>query len=442
MSSSDVAITARDLGKAYMIARDQEQHATLAETILHWAKNPMKRTNKETFWALRDLSFTINKGEVVGIIGRNGAGKSTLLKVLSRITEPSAGEVDLYGRVGSLLEVGTGFHPELTGRENIFLNGAIIGMARSEIQRQFDAIVDFAGVEQFLDTPVKRYSSGMYVRLAFAVAAHLETEILIIDEVLAVGDAEFQKKCLSKMSDVAHLGRTVLFVSHSMNAVQQLCGRVIRLVNGRLEFDSTDVRAGVMGYLNGSKREGAPVAWVNPGNKFEAEDFMPLSVRLVDDDGNPVTQSVSRDISVWVEIRGNMRFPNALLKIGYVLVGPDGAVVYESAFTDHDQEQWPRLTKGMVRLRSRLPVELLNEGAHHLELAVSIHCAKWICEPKKTAPSLTFTVMGPLSDSPYWRERREGAIAPLLDWSATIEADRAADGNPGDETPMQQKVLV
>ena len=175
------------MSKAYTIAHNEEKHSTLAETLLARVKNPFKRMNRETFWALRDVSFEIKKGDVVGIIGRNGAGKSTLLKILSRITGPTKGEIDIYGRVGSLLEVGTGFHPELTGRENIFLNGAILGMNKAEIRKQFDAIVDFAGIEQFLDTPVKRYSSGMYVRLAFAVAAHLRTEILIVDEVLAVG---------------------------------------------------------------------------------------------------------------------------------------------------------------------------------------------------------------------------------------------------------------
>ena len=186
------------------------------------------------FWALRDVSFDVQQGEVLGIIGRNGAGKSTLLKILSRITEPTAGRVTLRGRVASLLEVGTGFHPELTGRENIFLNGAILGMSRAEIRRKFDEIVAFAEVEQFLDTPVKRYSSGMYVRLAFAVAAHLEPEILVVDEVLAVGDAEFQKKCLGKMGEVAKGGRTVLFVSHNMAAIRRLCSRVILLKNGRI----------------------------------------------------------------------------------------------------------------------------------------------------------------------------------------------------------------
>jgi ABC-type polysaccharide/polyol phosphate transport system ATPase subunit len=236
MSSSDLAVSVKGLSKAYTISHGQEKHVTLAETVLSRLKNVFKRQNRETFWALKDISFDINKGDVVGIIGRNGAGKSTLLKVLSRITEPTAGEIDVYGRVGSLLEVGTGFHPELTGRENIFLNGAILGMGKAEIRRQFDAIVDFSGVETFLDTPVKRYSSGMYVRLAFAVAAHLNPEILIVDEVLAVGDSQFQEKCIGKMSEVSRSGRTVLFISHNMLAIQKLCTRGILMEAGRLKF--------------------------------------------------------------------------------------------------------------------------------------------------------------------------------------------------------------
>ena len=231
---TDIAISVRGLSKAYRITHDDQRPSTLAETLLRRARRPFARAARETFWALRDLSFDIPAGEVVGIIGRNGAGKSTLLKILSRITEPTSGTVDLYGRVGALLEVGTGFHPELTGRENIFLNGAILGMTKAEIRRQFDAIVDFAGVEKFLDTPVKRYSSGMYVRLAFAVAAHLSPEILIVDEVLAVGDAEFQKKCLGKMKDVSSQGRTVLFVSHNMSAIRALCKTGLVLKAGQL----------------------------------------------------------------------------------------------------------------------------------------------------------------------------------------------------------------
>ena len=241
MSSSEspgtLAVSVRGLSKSYAIARNRASHVTLAETMLHRLRHPFARERQDTFWALKDVSFDIQKGDVVGIIGRNGAGKSTLLKILSRITEPTAGQIDLYGRVGSLLEVGTGFHPELTGRENIYLNGHILGMRRREIDRQFDVIVDFAEVEKFLDTPVKRYSSGMYVRLAFAVAAHLNSEILVIDEVLAVGDIQFQQKCLGKMQNVAaHEGRTVLFVSHNMPAVKQLCSRVLLLEGGSPKF--------------------------------------------------------------------------------------------------------------------------------------------------------------------------------------------------------------
>ena len=234
--SDDIAISVRNIGKAYTLMHNQAKHTTLAEAALDRLRHPFRRQGKETFWALKDISFDIAQGDVVGIIGRNGAGKSTLLKVLSRITQPTTGEIDLWGRVGSLLEVGTGFHPELTGRENIYLNGHILGMRKKEIDRQFDAIVDFAGVEQFLDTPVKRFSSGMYVRLAFAVAAHLDAEILIVDEVLAVGDTEFQKKCLGKMKDVASSGRTVLLVSHNMAAVGNLCNSAIVIRNGQLMY--------------------------------------------------------------------------------------------------------------------------------------------------------------------------------------------------------------
>lgn len=233
MSSSDVAIHARNVSKSYRIVHEHRA-TTLGESVVRKLRKPLARTESETFWALKDLDFEIKKGDVVGIVGRNGAGKSTLLKILSRITAPTTGEITIRGRVGSLLEVGTGFHPELTGRENIFLNGAILGMTRKEIDRRFDAIVDFSGSEQFLDTPVKRYSSGMYVRLAFSVAAHLDPEVMIVDEVLAVGDAEFQKKCIAKMQDVASSGRTVLFVSHNMTSVTTLCKSAILLDKGRL----------------------------------------------------------------------------------------------------------------------------------------------------------------------------------------------------------------
>ena len=233
-------IKVEGLSKQYRIGARKERNDTLRDTIIGAVRAPLNvfRRNgysaDQTIWALKDVSFEVEPGSVLGVIGRNGAGKSTLLKILSRITDPTTGQVDLYGRVGSLLEVGTGFHPELTGRENIFLNGSMLGITRKDIERKFEQIVDFAGVEKFIDTPVKRYSSGMYVRLAFAVAAHLEPEILIIDEVLAVGDAEFQKKCLGKMGDVAGEGRTVLFVSHNIASIQRLCNSVILLNGGKV----------------------------------------------------------------------------------------------------------------------------------------------------------------------------------------------------------------
>lgn len=250
------AIRVSDLGKEYHIGELQQPHKRLGDQIAEAALAPFRRAAKiargqghgaagldERFWALKDVSFEIRPGEVTGIIGRNGAGKSTLLKVLSRITEPTTGEAEIHGRIGALLEVGTGFHPELTGRENVFLNGAILGMKRGEISRKFDEIVDFAEIDQFVDTPVKHYSSGMYVRLAFSVAAHLEPEILLIDEVLAVGDTAFQKKCLGKMGDVAGEGRTVLFVSHNMGLIQSLCQRGIYLQEGQVSTDGSITEA-------------------------------------------------------------------------------------------------------------------------------------------------------------------------------------------------------
>ncbi len=230
---SDIAIKVENLGKEYTLGR-REKYKTLRDSLTRFGS---RTAPAEKLWALKDVSFAINRGDVVGVIGRNGAGKSTLLKILSRITEPTAGYADIHGRVGSLLEVGTGFHPELTGRENIFLNGAILGMRKHEITRQFDEIVAFAEVEKFIDTPVKHYSSGMQMRLAFSVAAHLEPEILLVDEVLAVGDAAFQKKCLGKMGDVAKQGRTILFVSHNMGVVKSLCERVMLIEAGCLVLD-------------------------------------------------------------------------------------------------------------------------------------------------------------------------------------------------------------
>ncbi len=232
MSSSDLAMSVRGVSKRYSIRHDLFQHSTAAEAVIDRLKHPLRRQQREDLWALDDVCFDVPRGEVLGIVGRNGAGKSTLLKVIARITYPTSGEIDLYGKVGSLLEVGTGFHPELTGRENIYLNGSILGMRRRDIDRHFDEIVAFAGTERFLDTPMKRYSSGMWVRLAFAVAAHLDADIVLVDEVLAVGDNEFQSRCLGKMREIAKSGRTILFVSHQMQSVSVLCTTALFLEAG------------------------------------------------------------------------------------------------------------------------------------------------------------------------------------------------------------------
>jgi lipopolysaccharide transport system ATP-binding protein len=282
-----VVITAEHIGKKYILRHEQsERYKTLGGTMSDFARkiaNPsqlLERASKEEFWALDDVNFSVAQGDRVGIIGRNGAGKSTLLKILSRIVTPSTGRIEIVGRVASLLEVGTGFHPELSGRENIFLNGSILGMSKQEIVRKFDEIVAFAEVEKFLDTPVKRYSSGMYVRLAFAVAAHLEPEILIVDEVLAVGDLQFQKKCLSKMEDISQgEGRTILFVSHNMDAVQKLCNKGILLQKGKL-MDSGDINSVIRNYLSHSESSGSFTikAQEGPGHVYH--------VRIEDESGN------------------------------------------------------------------------------------------------------------------------------------------------------------
>ncbi|MFO0811529.1 MAG: ABC transporter ATP-binding protein [Gemmataceae bacterium] len=295
------AIRVKHLSKRFHLgARSNGYYRTFRESIGDAVRGALRRATAdgaepETLWALDDVSFDVARGEVVGVIGRNGAGKSTLLKILSRVVEPAAGRVEIRGRMGSLLEVGTGFHPELTGRENIYLNGSILGMTRREINRKFDEIVAFAEVERFLDTPVKRYSSGMYVRLAFAVASHLETEILVVDEVLAVGDQIFQKKCLSKMDSISRGGRTVLFVSHSMPTILSLCQRVAVLDRGRLAYLGPSEQ-GVRQYLKGREAaSGAEIDLANHPNRPSGKAVVFRKLRILDDTGTPVTQLTCDD---------------------------------------------------------------------------------------------------------------------------------------------------
>jgi lipopolysaccharide transport system ATP-binding protein len=374
------------------------------------------------FWALKDVSFEVRRGEVVGIIGRNGAGKSTLLKILSRITEPTEGRVRIRGRVASLLEVGTGFHPELTGRENIYLNGAILGMTRAEIQKKFDEIVAFAEIEKFLETPVKRYSSGMYVRLAFAVAAHLEPEILVVDEVLAVGDAEFQKKCLGKMGEVAKGGRTVLFVSHQMNAVEQLCSNAILLDRGEIKAASDDPRSVIHDYLFGCGRTSRATGnWTNIGSEFRNPWFHPLSMRLATSTGAQIAGPVPNSTEVWLEIDAVVETLDPSLTVGCAIFDENGHVLLWSYQTDTAPNHWPRLNVGTLTLRGRLPPRWLNEGSYRIELIGGLHYRLWLFEPGVNAPAVHLTVQGGLSDSPLWTNKRPGILAPILDWHVVLQ---------------------
>jgi lipopolysaccharide transport system ATP-binding protein len=419
---SDVAIRVSGLSKRYRLGR-RAGYRTLRDSLASAAKAParlLRRSTREaapTLWALKDVSFEVNHGEVVGIIGRNGAGKSTLLKVLSRITEPTDGRAETWGRLGSLLEVGTGFHPELTGRENVFMNGAILGMRNAEIRRKFDEIVSFAEVEKFIDTPVKHYSSGMYTRLAFAVAAHLEPEILVVDEVLAVGDAEFQKKCLGKMSEVAHQGRTVLFVSHNMNAIEQLCGSALLLERGQVAEYSRDVRQVIKGYLFGRGGAGQQsTVWENAGAEFRNPWFAPARFHICDCDGRPVAPHQSNDADLWVQIEADVEVLDPALTVGYAVFSDDGHLLYWSYQTDSPPERWPRLETGRCVIRSRFPRRLLNEGAYRLELIGGLTFRQWLFEPGVNAPSITLTIQGGLSDSPLWMARRPGLLAPVIEW--------------------------
>src|SRR5207248_7249026 len=327
---SDIAIRVEGLSKRYRIG-ERERYYTLRDVLARSLANPIRSLRSQVskfvgsegphIWALKDVSFEVKRGELIGIIGRNGAGKSTLLKILSRITKPTKGQAEIHGRVGSLLEVGTGFHPELTGRENIYLNGSILGMRKAEIDRKFDEIVAFAEVEKFLDTPVKHYSSGMFIRLAFSVAAHLEPEILIVDEVLAVGDAEFQKKCLARMHDVSLSGRTVLFVSHNMAAVQQLCTRGIVLQEGSVAFDGS-VDAAVQRYLE-QTHAGAAASLQDRADRRGSGRLRFTGVRFFDGDGNPVTVALSgRELRIRFDYEADPAIGRAAVNVAFNVRSP------------------------------------------------------------------------------------------------------------------------
>lgn len=414
---SEIAIRANHLGKRYRLGALYEQrYRTLRESLGSLLKGGEKKS-KETIWALRDVSFEVKQGQVLGVIGRNGAGKSTLLKLLSRVTEPTEGEAEIHGRVGSLLEVGTGFHPELTGRENIFLNGAILGMRRTEIERKFDEIVAFAEVEQFIDTPVKRYSSGMYLRLAFAVAAHLEPEILVVDEVLAVGDAEFQRKCLGKMGDVAREGRTVLFVSHNMSGILRLTEETLVIEKGRLALRAPTPQA-VDYYLSrGFGREGERI-WEADEVPASAMPFRPLAVRLRNPRGEVVNSIRSAEANQ-VEVEYCLDAPITGLRVGIYLMSMRGETIFTSFDTDDPRifEQMTVRPAGHYFSRCTLPADLLNEGRFVIGINASSYRVRRYFQDEQ---ALTFTVDVTGAPGTQWPETRLGAVRPRLEWK--IEA--------------------
>jgi lipopolysaccharide transport system ATP-binding protein len=425
---SQPTISVRNVSKKYRLGaigmttlRDELQRSWARLRGDTAALGVKARAEKPTdFWALRDVSFDVQQGDVVGLIGRNGAGKSTLLKILSRITEPSSGEVRIRGRVASLLEVGTGFHPELSGRENIFLNGAVLGMSRAETRQKFDEIVEFSEIGKFLDTPVKRYSSGMYVRLAFAVAAHLDPEILIVDEVLAVGDVAFQRKCLGKVKEISQgQGRTVLFVSHNMNAVENICTRGVMMKQGQVVREGSDVRDIVRQYLAEHQRTDGNASWVNEDNSFENEFFRLDRFYLADQQGEVISPPVANDAPISVVIEGEVLKPDSNLQVGYGIFTDDMDLLYWSTNLDQPESSWIEWQRGSCRLTSRIPARFLNEGKYRVGLYLSLFRRRWFCEPGVKGPTLTFEILGGLSDSPCLVNRRPGYLSPVFEWKVS-----------------------
>jgi lipopolysaccharide transport system ATP-binding protein len=380
---SDVVVRVEGLGKEYRLG-GRPAYTTLGEQLRNWSplRGLLGRGRADApppFWALKDVSFEVKRGEVVGIIGRNGAGKSTLLKILSRITEPTEGRADIHGRVGSLLEVGTGFHPELTGRENVYLNGAILGMRRSEVRAKFDDIVGFAEVEKFIDTPVKHYSSGMYTRLAFAVAAHLEPEILIVDEVLAVGDAQFQQKCLGKMGEVAKGGRTVLFVSHNMTAVSTLCTRAICLHQGHVIANGaviSVIRSYRQTTISGTEWKGEC-----------GDENLKVHRTWVRSLGSDGSMDTAAPLEVGVAL--TVLKPVTGLVIGFNLISSYGQLLAHVLYDDNEQPPPPTVERGSLSVCTVIPANTLAKGGYEIEFDVGIWAAKRILE---TQANLVFSL--------------------------------------------------
>lgn len=429
---SDIAIRVEGLGKQYRPV-DRPPYKSLRESIMRGLAGPYRYLRctfqsangkpdnaHDSIWALKDVSFEVNHGEVLGIIGRNGAGKSTLLKILSRVTEPTNGAVDVFGRVGSLLEVGTGFHPELTGRENIYLNGAILGMTRREVTRKFDEIVAFAEVEKFLDMAVKRYSTGMHMRLAFAVAAHLEPELLLVDEVLAVGDAMFQKKCLGKMQDVAASGRTVLLVSHNMTAVKSLCTRALWLDRGLLMGDGP-VNPTVVSYLNRALSSLTEQVWPDAGTA-PGNDKVRLHSARMRPVGSDLSGELTNRMAFVIEIEFRNFAEGCVLNPAIHLFNEDGILVLASAPINERRWNGRPFPRGRFKSTCFIPGDLLNTGTHRLQVMLVENAGTVLLN---VDDALVFDVREDARVIP-WFGKWPGAVRPPLDWATEcVEAGKS-----------------
>ncbi|HEV3469268.1 MAG TPA: ABC transporter ATP-binding protein [Pyrinomonadaceae bacterium] len=431
-----VVVSVEGVSKRYRIGRLPAGYDSFRESLSRAVVERVRRLRRAdemdddptTLWALRDVTFEVRRGEILGIVGRNGAGKSTLLKILSRITRPSTGRVEIYGRVGSLLEVGTGFHPELTGRENIFLNGAILGMSRADIQRRFDEILDFSEVGKFVDTPVKRYSSGMYLRLAFAVAAHLEPDILLVDEVLAVGDAAFQKKCLGKMRDVSSRGRTVLLVSHNMTAIRSLSSHVALLSGGRLEmFGGRDEC--IAAYLKGGGQPSAEARWDDQASAPGDATVRIKAVRAYPSPEAGADALLAMSTPVEVEVDYWVLEPGARVHITLMFTTDQGVVAFTTGSGQRPEWEAAGRAPGLYRSVCHIPAHLLNEGGYEVKLFVIGDRARVLFELDRV---VGFEVKD-TSDRGVgaWYGREPGPVRPRLPWdNFPLGTDAEAGAGP------------
>ena len=435
---NDVIIKVENLSKRYRIGTRDQKYRTFREALIDNITAPIKNLKRlrrltkfddkeknrsaqtkenDVIWALNNVSFEVKQGEVIGIIGRNGAGKTTLLKILTRITEPTSGEVKLYGRVSSLLEVGTGFHPELTGRENIFLNGSILGMRKIEIEHKFAEIVNFAEIEKFIDTPVKRYSSGMYVRLAFAVAAHLDPEILLVDEVLAVGDIEFQKKCLKKMENVAIGGRTVLFVSHNMSAINNLCSRAILLEEGGLKLEGETNKV-VSEYISGSTQNDliSQASFKEDYNK--PVQIINLAITKEDGSTSPMIEYIERN-SLHVDFI--VRKSNKDYYVALSIIDIQGNMIFFSSDEDvENSTQLSSLKPGKYIYQIPLPSKLLRPGKYYIRISFN---QKTVGPVDQKRNLLSFEIIDSFSYRASANRYRPGSVAPEIVWTIINESD-------------------